>query len=205
MRYLSTAVCAAAVLAAGSAFAGENPAWTWGQIGYTSSSSGDDTTDAFGLNGSLGIADLFHFQVGYVNGSIGDVFGGPDQDYDGYSIVAGVHPHIAAGTDAVFNLRYQDMDRDDTNEDIDGWGLGAGLRHMLTDQFELNGMINWDRYSVDHVSNGDGTVVSWTVGGRYLATPALSVGVSYTDADKTAFFVGDAATLDVRYQFGDLF
>lgn len=198
MKYLSTAVCAAAVLAAGPALAGDNPAWTWGQIDYSQASSGDDTSDAFGLGGSLGIADLFHVQLGYQNGTIGNDFG-PDQDFDGYTVTAGVHPHIGAATDAVFNVSYSKFNLDDTNNDVDGWGLGAGLRHMLTDQFEINGMIDWTRSSIDHVSNGDSTDLSWTVGGRYLITPAISAGVSYTDAGE------GTGTIDLRYQFADLF
>lgn len=198
MKYLSTAVCAAAVLAAGPALAGDNPAWTWGQIDYSQSSSGDDTSDAFGLGGSLGIADLFHVQLGYENGTLGNDLG-PDQDYDGYTITVGVHPHIGAATDAVFNVSYGKFNLDDTRYDVDGWGLGAGLRHMLTDQFEINGMIDWTRSSIDHVSNGDSTDLSWTVGGRYLITPAISAGVSYTDAGE------GTGTIDLRYQFADLF
>lgn len=110
-----------------------------------------------------------------------------------------MHPHIGAATDAVFNVNYVKYNLDDTNNDVDGWGFGAGLRHMLTDQFELNGMINWTRASVDHVSNGDSTDVSWTVGGRYLVTPAISTGVTYTDGDN------GVVAIDLRYQFADLF
>ena len=202
MKYLSTAVCAAAVLAAGSAFAGDNPAWTWGQGQFTSMSSGDDSSDELGLTGSIGIADLFHVQASYLNGTSG-ITGGPDQDYDGWRLVGGVHPHIGANTDAVFNLRYTSYNLDDTSNDVDAWGVGAGLRHMLTDKVELNGMINWDRADVDHVSNGKSTNVSWEVGGRYLVTPEFSAGVTYNDSG-SVYYGGGSMTLDLRYQFRDI-
>lgn len=204
MKNLGTAVCAVAFLAAAPAFAGDNPAWTYGQVQYQQSTSGDDTADAIGIAGSLGIADLFHVQAEFASGNFGT---SGDDDYDRYSIIAGVHPAVGPNTDAVFNIRYSSMDPDDSSDDLDAWGVGAGLRHMLTDKFELNGMINWDRYSEDN-SSDDLTAVSWTVGGRYLMTPNVSAGVSYTDFGNVGgsiySFAGGAATIDVRYQFGDV-
>lgn len=205
MKIFSTAVCAVAALVAIPALAAEGPAWTYGQLGYTQISSFDNS-DSFNLDGSLGIADLFHVQAQYRNGQFGDFGEGDDNtDFDTWTITAGVHPHVGASTDAVFDVRYTNIDIHDTNNDADAWGLGAGLRHMMTDKLELNAMINWDRISPDN-SNEHLNNSSWTVGGRYMMTPALSAGVSYTDSDSTGFlgFGGGAATVDVRYQFGDI-
>lgn len=203
MKILSVAACAMAALVAAPVFAADNPAWTYGQLQYQQSTSGDDTADAYGIVGSLGMADLFHVQAEYAGGNVG--YSG-DDDYDQFRIIAGVHPAVGPNTDAVFNLRYTNIDFDDNGEDdIDVWGVGAGLRHMLTDKFELNGMINWDRYNPDHNSS-DTTVASWSVGGRYLVTPNFSAGVSYSDAGNIGGYslITGAATIDVRYQFGDI-
>ncbi len=204
MKLINTAVLAAAALAVAPAFAGDNPAWTWGQVNYSQASSVDETADSFGIDASMGIADLFHVQVGYFDGDMGA--SGPESDYDGWRLTAGVHPHIGANTDAVFNIRYTSLDIDDTNEDLNAWGLSAGLRHMLTDKFEINGAINWDRYDIDHDST-DFTITGWTVGGRYLVTPEFSVGVSYSDADVRGagygYFGGGSTNIDLRYQFPD--
>ncbi len=205
MKILSTAAFAMAALVAAPAFAA-GPAWTYGQLGYTQYTSGDDTSDSFNLDGSLGIADLFHVQAQYSNGTFGCSDECSDVDFDGYKIVAGVHPHVGPNTDAVLNVRYSKLNLDDTDNDTDGWGLGAGLRHMLTDKFEVNAMISWDSMDVDH-TDYDYTISSWSVGGRYLMTPALSVGVTYSDGDTASsynFFGGGSATVDLRYQFGDI-
>lgn len=205
-KYLTAAIGAAAALALSPAMAADGLGYTWGQLGYSQSTSGDSTTDAFGVDASVGFADLFHIQLGYVDGTIGegdwDGSTWRDLDYDGYHVVLGVHPHVGANTDAIFNLRYTKIDLDRTRDDLSAFGIGAGLRHMLTDKLEVNGMINWDRWDVDHVSD-DFTTVSWAVGGRYLITPEFSLGIGYDNGDNE-YGVG-TATIDFRYQFRDLF
>ncbi|MBW7929857.1 MAG: hypothetical protein H3C57_00925 [Gammaproteobacteria bacterium] len=203
MKYLSTAVCAAAILAAGPALAADNPAWTYGQAQYTSFTSGDDNADQWGIDLSMGIADLYHVQVSYFDGDNGTDWDDDGTDnYDGWRLIAGVHPAISDRTDAVFNLRYTSVDTDHTNRDSSAWGLGAGLRHMLTDNFELAGMINWDRGDVDHDSDSDFTTTSWEVGGRYLFNNAVSAGLTYNDGSGWG---ASSLKLDVRYQFADFF
>lgn len=209
MKYLSTAVCAAAILAAGPALAADNPAWTFGQANYTSYTSGDDNADSWGIDLSMGIADLYHVQLGYFDGDSGTDWDGDGSDnYDGWKITAGVHPALNDRTDAVFNLNYTSYDLDHTREDISTWGFGAGLRHMLTDRFELTGMVNWDRGDIDHISNSDFTFISWEVGGRYLFNNNVSAGLTYRDSDIGSDFDwlgGGSLKLDIRYQFADFF
>lgn len=210
MKILGTAVCAAAILAAGSALAADNPAWTWGQAQYTSMTSGDDNADQWGIDLSMGFADMYHFQVSYFDGDSGYNDGSGTDKYDGWKITAGVHPALSSSTDAVFNINYTTIDIDHTREDVSMWGFGAGLRHMLTDRFELTGMINWNRGDVDHWESyeDDFTFISWEVGGRYLFNEAISAGLTYSDSDATGgigMLLGGSLKLDIRYQFADFF
>lgn len=212
MKYLSTAVCAAAILAAGPALAADNPAWTWGQVQYTSMTSGDDNADQWGIDLSMGFADMFHVQASYFDGDMGEDWSGLGTDeYDGWKLTAGVHPHLSDRTDAVFNLNYTSYDIDHTREDVSMWGFGAGLRHMLTDRFEINGMVNWNRGDVDHVPSDedDFTFISWQVGGRYLFNDNISAGLTYSDSDIGSaaglLLGGGSLKLDLRYQFADFF
>ena len=212
MRTISMALWATAALAISGVAAAEGPAWTYVDGGYfRADNSSDDDTDGFRLGGSLGLADMGHVQLQYFSGTIGDgTGGGQDQDFDGYRIIGGLNPHVSDSTDAVLNLQYFDLTYDDfcgagCDADLDGFGVGAGLRHMLTDKLEVSGIAWWNDGSFDPDVGGNDFDVSDSsleLGGRYLFTDNLSVGVNFITNDQIT--QGDSATLDVRWQFDDV-
>jgi hypothetical protein len=197
----------AGALAATPVLAAE-PGWTYAQAGYLRADSGDDATDAFRLKGSLGLSDLFHIQAEYVDGSIG--FNGPDSDFDGYRVVAGLHPSVGDNTQAVLEVQYFDVTYDDwfdPGEDLDsdGFGVGVGLRHMLTSQLELNARAWWVEGDDEDDVFGDDedfSDISLDLGGRYYINDAASIGVTVVTND--ALVGGDSATIDFRWQFADI-
>jgi hypothetical protein len=202
MKKVTMALWAAAALAATGTAVAENPAWTYGQLGYIRADSGDDATDGFRVKGSLGISENFHFQAEYVDGTIG---GSPDIDFDGYQVQVGANPSVGASTDAVVALRYFDLTYDASggDDDVDGFGLGLGLRHMLADAVEVNAMAWWDEGEEDFgTSDEDFSDISLELGGRYLFTDNFSAGVTVITNDSMTS--GDSATIDLRYQFDDI-
>jgi hypothetical protein len=201
MKNVSKALLAVAAVAVPGIVLGENPAWTYGQVGYYRADSGDDATDGFQVKGSLGFAENFHFQAEYIDGTIGTP--GSDIDFDGYELTIGAHPSVGENTDAVLAFHYFDSTVEDipTDLDSDGFGIGAGLRHMLTSNVEVNAMAWWDEGEVDLSGGGneDFTDIRFEIGGRYLFNDNFSAGVTIDQGDDL-----DSVLIDVRYQFDDL-
>jgi hypothetical protein len=204
MKKLTMALCAAAALASAGTAVAENPAWTYGQIGYFRADSTDENTDGYSLRGSLGIAENFHVQADYVDGELGN---SADAEFDGYTVVLGAHTGVSNATDALVEIRWFDLSYDfpGTGVDYDGIGLGVGLRHMLADNVEVNARAWWndgegDLSGVDPDLDVDD--VSLVLGGRYMFSDNLSAGVTITTNDVTT--LGDSANIDLRYQFDDL-
>lgn len=207
MRMMSKALVASAVLAAPAVTLADGPAWTYGQFGYLRADSVSDTTDAFSTRGSLGFADNFHFQGEYLDGDIGYDSG---VDFDGYILTLGANPSVGESTDAIFAIRYFDLTYDTSPSDVDydGYGIGVGLRHMFADNVELNASAWWNEGEGEidlGGSDGDEDVsdISLELGGRYFFNDNISAGVTVITNDLKA--LGDSATIDVRYQFADLF
>lgn len=207
MRNISKALLVAAAVAVPGVTLAENPAWTFGQIGFYKADSGDDDTDAFNIKGSLGFQD-FHFQADYSDGDIGP--GQPAfDDFDGYSVVLGWHPSVSDSTDLVVDFKYFDYTYDAASSgpdnDYDGFGLGFGTRHMLASNVELNAKAWW--YDADDEVSGsfdeDVSDIALEVGGRYLFNDNISAGVTVVVNDSVAWG-GDSMTIDLRYQFDDL-
>lgn len=217
MKMLRMALCATVALAAsGIAAAAEGPAWTYAQIGYLRADNvGDDDTDGFELKGSLGFADMYHVQLEYVDGTIGQGSGViSDSDFDGFRLRAGINPSVSDQTDVILAVQYFDLTVDDipccagVDEDIDGYGVGVGVRHMLAEKLELNAMAWWNDGEADRsgVSSTDFSDTVLEVGGRYFFMEHLSAGVTLTTNQTfgTDNSDSDSATFDVRWQFADL-
>lgn len=209
MKTLNKALCAAVALALPGVALSDNPAWTYGQVGYYKADSGDDSTDGYRIKGSLGFAENFHFQAEWLDGDLDESFYGSSTDFDGYRIVLGANPSVGANTDAVVQIQYFDLDYDYTGgkTTVDGWGVGGGIRHMIADRVEVNGMIWWNEAEWEDKGSNyteDFSDVSLEIGGRYLFTDALSVGLTVVTNDPIAEH-SDSLTIDLRWQFNDLF
>jgi opacity protein-like surface antigen len=213
MKRIAIAVLSAAsLLAAGTAAAAE-PQWNYGQIGWIQSDGFEDNGegDGFRIDGSIGFLDNFHFQLSYEDGTYD---GSPDTDWDGYRTSIGYHEAINSNgnTQFIANINYFDIDFEEdgsgSDDTTDGYGLGFGLRSMLSDKVELEGMINWTRgtWDPDYGSDEDYTDTTLSVGGRYHWLPNVSTGLTLTlnsgSTGADSYNSGDAALLDLRYSFG---
>jgi hypothetical protein len=217
---ISKALLVTAAVTASGVVLADNPAWTFAQVGYIRADSGDDTTDAVTFKGSVGFAENFHFQGQYSDGDVRDLsFGGfagtnADVDFDGYELNLGFNPSVGANTDAVIAVKYFDFTYDvpangsnpARDVDVDGFGIGGGMRHMIADNVELNTMVWWNEGDQDFGGAGsdDGfSDIEVEIGGRYFFTDAISGGL--TAAINDALLGGDSATFDLRWQFADFF
>lgn len=216
MNKLGTALLSAsALLVAGTASA-ELPEWTYGQIGYYQADSfGDDQTDGFTIDASLGFLDVWHAQLGYIDGSLGQ--GDVTNDFDGWSIQVGAHPAINEKSQLVINAVYFDTSYDacdggegfctfgnDVNRD--GYGFGVGVRTNVTDKVEASAIGYWSDASFDEdnaSSNSDATSISVALAGRYNWTKNFSTGATVVIGDPVIVSSSgsNSMNLDVRYTF----
>lgn len=207
MKRMGTALFGAtALLAAGAAMA-DQPEWNWLQAGYVTADNGfDDDTNAFELEGSIGFG-LGHAQINYIDG---EEEGSPDADFDGYTVVVGIHPQLNENGQYVLEAAWMDGDYEPDGQpdgDVDGIGLAAGLRYNLTDRFELSSKVTWTDLEWDMGGGkADFTDVGVELAGRYAWTENLSTGVTVNINDTISDFLfsGDALTLDVRWAFGQI-
>ncbi|MBL8202119.1 MAG: hypothetical protein JNK40_14215 [Chromatiales bacterium] len=198
---------AAALL--GSAVAQAELPWTYVEAGYTKADGSEFAdTDALDIKGSIGFANVWHASLDYQDGTT-DFDIGPDSDFDGWRFVVGAHPQLTPNTQLVADLTYFNYDFDG-GEGSDGFGVGLGLRHSLTDKVELLAEAWYTQTSVDdNSSNPDFDVYNTTVqlGGRYKWTPNFSTGLTVDlggSGSSSGFFGGDQARFDIRWSFADI-
>jgi len=187
----------AAMAITGTAVAGPN--WTYVDAGYVRGSSGNEDTDGFSLQGSVGFAEIWHAQLDYSDGEANGGKSSGGTDNDGYTFTVGVNPAVSDTTDLVFDLSYFDIDNDtaSSSSSVDGYGLGVGLRTMWTDQLEVNGgaeVVSGDAGG----SNSDFTNVIVSVGGVYSFTDNVAVSM---DVANGGIVGGNAARFGVRWNF----
>lgn len=202
----------AALLGAGAAQA-ELP-WTYAEFGYSKADGSDSfETDAYDLKGSIAFLEKWHASLQYQDGEVdGDGLFDPDADFDGYQLIVGAHPQLTPNTQLVIDLTYLDYDVDGAegfSASEDGYGVGFGLRHSLTDKLELMAQAwyiesNYEEGSFDEDYNN----TSVQIGGRYNWMPNLSTGLAVfldgTAASSAADVGGNVARFDVRWSFGDI-
>jgi hypothetical protein len=136
--------------------------------------------DAFGIAGSFAIGDRFAIIAGYEVG---------DYDFDlettGYEIGGLFHTPLTDRVDFVSTLSYVSLEVDVPgfgSVDDDGFGLGVGLRGMVSPQVELNGGVSY----VDFSDGGDDT--TFGAGVRYNFTDAVSAGLDGSWGDDTSAY-----------------
>lgn len=197
---------AAALL--GSAAANAELDWTYGEVAFNKADGTDDfETDAFDLKASIGFLDMWHASLLYIDGDAGDT------DFDGYRAVVGAHPQLGPNTQLVTDLTYFDYELDGSEGGADGFGVGFGLRHALTDKFELGGQIWYvDGDLDDGFSDESYNDTTFEFGGRYNWTSNFSTGLTvYLDGypglgsgfgSSSSF--GDTIRLDARLLLGQL-
>jgi hypothetical protein len=144
------------------------------------------TLDGFGVGGSFALTENFHVLAKY-----GEVSKSP-WTLTSSGVAIGWNHSLNNITDFVARAGWEHGRVKLSgfgSESDNGWSVEAGVRSMLTPQFELNGFIS-------HIDIFDGDDQALSVGGVYYFTPAvgLGAGVSFSD-DATGWQVG------VRFAF----
>lgn len=164
--------------------------YTFVEVGYVNAefdAAGVDVDgDGFGINGSFAIADNYFLFAEY--SSLGFDF---SVDLNRLALGGGAHYALSPTLDFVGTLSYRDTEVEAGGIAIseDGFGIGAGLRGALGDDFE------WEA-GIDYSDVGDGDT---TIGldGRYYFTDSVAAGAGISvDDDVTVYALG------IRMEFG---
>ena len=185
---------AAAALLAASAFASEGPRYTFGEVGYSQVDfdNFNEDADVFGVGGSLAVSDQVYLIAGYSYGNV-DV-SGLDIDLNTAQVGAGLHFPLNSTVDFIVDASYvwAEVEADNfDSQDDDGYALRAGLRAMLTPQFELNGGGTYADVSDDDTALYVGAVYNFT--DMFAATANISAG-----DNATAYGIGMRLYFDVK-------
>ncbi len=208
-KSMGIALLSAAALLGGTAAQAEL-SWTYAEFGYSRADGVEDfQTDAYDLKGSIGFAGKWHASLDYLDGT-SENGTGPDNDFDGYSLVVGAHPQLTPNTQLIADLNYFDYDLDG-GEGSDGYGVGLGLRHSLGDKAELMAEVWYTEGSFDNDSpffaDTDYNNTTIEFGARYNWTPNLSTGLTVNldggagAATSSSSSSSDSARFDVRWSF----
>ncbi|AIY67418.1 outer membrane protein [Pseudoalteromonas piratica] len=110
-----------------------------------------------------------------------------DFDFSRYSFGGGYIYPINESTTLDFSAQlgqfkvkssYNDMGSD--SDTTDTFFTHAQIRHLLSDQFEVNALVGYERLHDDESENN----FVYRVGAQYYFTNQFSVGLSYKDADE---------------------
>ena len=206
-KTMGIALLSAAALLGGAAAQAELP-WTYVEGAYTKAPGNENfDTHAYDFKGSIGFASKWHASLDYLKGTE-DIKNGTDFDFDGWQLVVGAHPQLTPNTQLLTDLTYYNYDFDG-GEGADGYGLGLGLRHGLTDKFELSAEAWYIQSSIDNSFGGSSTDAYDTnvqVGGRYNWTPEFSTGLTVDIGGAgivgtSSSSSGNTARFDVRWSF----
>jgi hypothetical protein len=118
--------------------------------------------------------------VSFLSGDVGPA----NVDVDTLELGIGYHQPLATQTDLVLGGSFLHANAD-PGSDGNGYKLSAGVRHLASEQFELDGSIGYTDYDF---SSGN---VWLEFGGIFRATPQLGVlATVYTDDDIDTISIG---------------
>jgi len=169
-------------------FAKDEFSYSYAELGYINSESGNLDGDGLNLFGSYAFANKAHAFASY-----------SDQDFDFgigvkfFQIGAGLNLALAPNLDFITRLSYVEVDVDGpgfSTED-DGFALGASLRARVAQQIELSAGFNYQ----DLENGGDDT--SLNAGARYYFTDKLAAALDVLQNDDDTTLI-----LGARYEFG---
>lgn len=175
------------------ATAAEGLSYNYVEGGYVATDTDFGDADGWGVNGSGAISNNFHVFGGYTFQKTDDeTFGGvrfDGIDVDQWRVGLGYNHPIAANTDLLARVAYENYDVEFESERLDGYSAEVGVRTALTPNFE------------GHVTAGyeDGDDFDGDFYGRVGAQVKLnqnwgvSGDVKFADGD-TQYFVGPRLT-----------
>lgn len=101
----------------------------------------------------------------------------------------GYHSGISPTTDLTANIKLLEHNNDLAGDDT-GYGVGLGIRHMLTDKVEVGS-------NIDYVDVNDVGDTTFKLNSRYHLNDRVSFGLSYSTSSES----NDALTGGVRFEF----
>ena len=160
------------LMALSTASAAEGLNYTFIEAGYgrVDIDSPDVDGDGFGLGGSYAISDEFHL---FANYSMADF--DFNVDLTEFDVGIGFNTPISDGIDVVAKLAYVYAEIDASgfgSADDNGYGLGIGLRALVSPQVELHGGVTY----VDLGDSGDDTTLD--AGFRFNFNERFSLGLA---------------------------
>jgi Outer membrane protein beta-barrel domain len=144
---LASTVLGGVLIANAAAAAEQGPNYTFMEAGYAHVELDDFDADgeALALEGSVALGSMFNLVGSYQDGTIEGPFD-IDVDVSTVELGGGMHFPINPKIDFVTQLTWVSTEVDVDGfggVDDDGYGLGAGLRAMLTPNFELDGSVKY--------------------------------------------------------------
>jgi hypothetical protein len=194
MRMLGS-LCIATMLGAPMAAAAGALSYNYVEAGYVKVEPDDSSVDYDGFRAKVSgqISD-----VAYVFASYGELesdrFKGRTAKQEVITAGLGFRAPLGPATDLNLEAAYVYADFTvngplGSSEDDSGFGLGAGLRHLFTQQFEGG-------VKLDYVDVFDDDETTLTFSGLVHLTPALSLGAAYSISDDA-----DGWTVGGRFNF----
>jgi hypothetical protein len=189
-KVLTTGLLSAAIAFSASAMASDL-SYDYVDIGYVNTDAGYGIEgDGVKLNGSISINDNVYLVAGWSSVEADLSMGGKIKA-DTYELGLGYHYGLAARTDLVLGASWLRGEGKTTgfrfgNVDVsdNGYILRAGLRHLLTNTFEVNAVVE----HTDIMETGD---TGLNLGALYHMAPNVAVGAFYTvGADEDVWGVG---------------
>ncbi|MEC9334158.1 MAG: outer membrane beta-barrel protein [Pseudomonadota bacterium] len=171
-----------------------SPSYDFVKAGYVQADiedAGDFEPSGFQIQGFKSLNENVYLTGGY--GQLGEDVSGVDIDLDYASAGVGYRYGLTQNTDFFGEVTYEyvniDVELDSiSGEDDNGYGITAGIRSMLSEQFELRGAIRYIDIEDDETA--------FEIGADYFFTPQFSFGATYVIADDV-----DLLGVSARYTF----
>ena len=171
-----------------------SPSYDFVKVGYVQADiedAGDFEPTGFQIQGFKSLNENVYLTGRY--GQLGEDVSGVDIDLDYASAGVGYRYGLTQNTDFFGEVTYEyvnlDIELDSiSGEDDNGYGITAGIRSMLSEQFELRGAIRYIDIEDDETA--------FEIGADYFFTPQFSFGATYVIADDV-----DLLGVSARYTF----
>ena len=171
-----------------------SPSYDFVKAGYVQADiedAGDFEPTGFQIQGFKSLNENVYLTGRY--GQLGEDVSGVDIDLDYASAGVGYRYGLTQNTDFFGEVTYEyvnlDIELDSiSGEDDNGYGITAGIRSMLSEQFELRGAIRYIDIEDDETA--------FEIGADYFFTPQFSFGATYVIADDV-----DLLGVSARYTF----
>ena len=171
-----------------------SPSYDFVKAGYVQADiedAGDFEPTGFQIQGFKSLNENVYLTGRY--GQLSEDVSGVDIDLDYASAGVGYRYGLTQNTDFFGEVTYEyvniDVELDSiSGEDDNGYGITAGIRSMLSEQFELRGAIRYIDIEDDETA--------FEIGADYFFTPQFSFGATYVIADDV-----DLLGVSARYTF----